>query len=174
MKVAICDGDRENCEKLCRMIQGREPGCEVKCFCNEDQWKEAGRYFQAMMKEIKGFPVAGPDIAGGIQGQLHFQTKSRNYDLGAEEILYIESMRRKVEIHTAEEVFSVYATMKGMQELLGEVFFRCHRGYLVNLSKVKEYDMGSVHLVNGETIYLAREKYPEFARAYARYLDGGQ
>ncbi len=171
MKVAICDRDRENCERLQRMIQGQEPGCEVKCFWGEEWWKEAGRYFQAMVREVGGLPASSPGTPGNARGQLDFQTKSRDYHLSPGEILYIESRRRKVEIHTAGEVFSIYATMKRMEELLGEGFFRCHRGYLVNLSKVKGYDVGSIRLENGDTVYLAREKYPDFARAYAGYLE---
>ena len=126
-----------------------------------------------MMKEVRCLPASVPGEVEASQGRLYFQTKSRSYDLCPEEILYIESRRRKVEIHTAGEIFSIYATMKGMEELLGEGFFRCHRGYLVNLSRVKGYDVGCVRLENGETVYLAREKYPDFARAYARYLDSG-
>lgn len=62
--------------------------------------------------------------------------------------------------------FSVYATMKGMEQQLGEDFFRCHRGYLVNMDHVAEYDTDAIRLKNGERIYMAREKYSEFAAAY--------
>ena len=82
----------------------------------------------------------------------------------------MESLRRKVEIHTQRENIIVYATMKGLAERLGEEFFRCHRGYLVNLAYVAEYGTGTIQLQNGETVYLAREKYTEFVKAYTRYL----
>lgn len=103
-------------------------------------------------------------------GQIFLQTKARSYVVQKDEILYIESRKRKVEIHTLRERISIYATMKGMEEQLGEGFFRCHRGYLVNLAYVAEYGTGTVQLQNGETVYLAREKYAEFARAYTKYL----
>ena len=60
--------------------------------------------------------------------------------------------------------------MKSMEELLGDGFFRCHRGYLVNLAYVAEYGTGAVRLKNGENVYLAREKYSEFAKTYTKYL----
>lgn len=105
--------------------------------------------------------------------QLFFQTKARNYIVQKSEILYVESARRKVEIHTLRENITVYGTMKHMEEQLGEDFFRCHRGYLVNLAFVAEYGPGMIQCKNGESVYLAREKYAEFARRYTDYLNQG-
>lgn len=106
-------------------------------------------------------------------GQLFFQTKTRNFTIPRDEILYVESRKRQVEIHTLKENFSVYATMKRMEEQLGEGFYRCHRGYLVNMAYVTEYGGGTVCLQNGEQVYLAREKYSEFVRVYTNYLKQG-
>lgn len=102
--------------------------------------------------------------------QLFFQTKARSFVLPKRDILYVESRKRKVEIHTLRENVTVYATMKSMEEQLGEGFFRCHRGFLVNMAYVAEYGMGIIQLQSGETVYLAREKYSEFTKAYTRYL----
>ena len=106
-------------------------------------------------------------------GQLFFKTKTRSFSVQRDEILYVESRRRKVEIHTLRENITVYATMKHMEEQLGEEFCRCHRGYLVNLAYVKEYGAGLVRMQNDETVYLAREKYAEFTRAYSEYRKQG-
>lgn len=173
MKVAICDEDRESCVQLCSLIQKHEPRCEVACFYRREQLGEAEQYFECMTRELRTYQSESPENADKIcenAGQLLFQTKSRNYTVQREEILYVESRKRKVEIHTAEICFSVYATMKGMEQRLGEPFFRCHRGYLVNMAYVAEYDMGGIRLKNGESVYLAREKYSDFARAYMSYL----
>ena len=103
-------------------------------------------------------------------GQLFFQTKARSFTVPRDEVLYVESRRRKVEIHTRKENVTVYATMKHMEEQLGEGFYRCHRGYLVNMAYVTGYGAGFVRLQNGEAVYLAREKYSEFAKVYSEYL----
>ena len=121
------------------------------------------RVFEDACREVKRL-----ESAGG--GQLFFQTKTRSFVVQKDEILYVESLRRKVEIHTQRENIIVYATMKGLAERLGEEFFRCHRGYLVNLAYVAEYGTGTIQLQNGETVYLAREKYSEFSKAYTKYL----
>lgn len=102
--------------------------------------------------------------------QVFFQTKSRSFTVQKTEILYVESRGRKVDIHTTGECFSVYATMKHMEEQLGEEFYRCHRSYLVNMAYVSEYETEAVCLKSGEKVFMAREKYSEFVKAYMRYL----
>ncbi len=121
------------------------------------------RVFQSACREVRK-----NESAGG--SQLFFQTRARSYVVQKKEILYVESHKRKVEIHTLGENITIYATMKSMEELLGDGFFRCHRGYLVNLAYVAEYGTGAVRLKNGENVYLAREKYSEFAKTYTKYL----
>ncbi|MCM1194269.1 MAG: LytTR family DNA-binding domain-containing protein [Acetatifactor muris] len=105
--------------------------------------------------------------------QLFFRTRTRNFTISRNEILYVESRKRKVEIHTLKDDIAVYATMKHMEEQLGEGFYRCHRGYLVNMAYVTEYGTGFVRLQNGEKVYLAREKYSEFVKIYTEYLKEG-
>lgn len=106
--------------------------------------------------------------------QLFFQTRSRSFTVPKKEILYVESRKRKVDIHTLGECFTVYATMRYMEEQLGGDFYRCHRGYLVNMAYVKEYETDVIHLKNGEIVYIARDKYSEFAKAYMRFLKEGE
>ena len=101
------------------------------------------------------------------------KTRNRSFSLEKDSILYIESRGKKVEIHTTGETIEAYASMNEMEGQLGGGFFRCHRGYLVNMAYVAEYDSGSITLNNGEYVYLAKEKYGEFVKAYMRYLRNG-
>lgn len=109
-------------------------------------------------------------LKGLKSNQLFFRTKARNFTIQKNEILYVESAKRKVEIHTLKENIAIYATMKHMEAQLGQEFYRCHRGYLVNMAYVAGYGAGTVRLLNGEKIFLAREKYSDFVRVYTEYL----
>lgn len=104
---------------------------------------------------------------------VFIKTRNRSFSLEKDSILYIESRGKKVEIHTTGATVEAYASMNEMEEQLGCGFFRCHRGYLVNMAYVAEYDSGSITLNNGEYVYLAKEKYGEFVKAYMRYLRNG-
>ena len=60
--------------------------------------------------------------------------------------------------------------MNELEAQLGEEFYRCHRSYLVNMAYIAEYSNDSIILKNGETVYMAKDKYSEFVKAYMRYL----
>ena len=104
---------------------------------------------------------------------VFIKTRNRSFSLEKDSILYIESRGKKVEIHTKGETIEAYASMNELEAQLGEGLFRCHRGYLVNMAYVAEYDSESITLNNGEYVYLAKEKYGEFVKAYMRYLRNG-
>lgn len=111
------------------------------------------------------------------QGQLVFKTRKRSVTLHPEQILYLENRGRKLVIHTAgttgDKGIEIYAAMGGLEEQLGVSFYRCHRGYLVNMAYISEYDSDSITLSNGETVYLAKGRYHEFVKAYMHYLRNG-
>ena len=106
--------------------------------------------------------------------QLLIQTRNRNYNLDQNTIFYLESRGKKVEIHTTRETIEAYASISRLEEQLGNSFYRCHRGYLVNLAHITEYRTDRIRLSNGDEVYLAKERYLSFVKTYMRYLqDGG-
>ena len=112
---------------------------------------------------------------GQKQEQLFIRTKNRNFTIKQNSILYIENRAKKVEIHTidAEEIIEIYATMEEMHQKLGESFYRCHRGYLVNMAHITGYSGDSISLSNGEKVYLSKKKHSEFVKEYMWYLQNG-
>ena len=106
-------------------------------------------------------------------GQLFVKTRYRNVTLEQKEIVYIESRGKKVEIHTKTDIVDAYAGIGELEKQLQRNFYRCHRGYLVNLAYITEYSNDSITLNNGECIILAKEKYAEFVKVYMRYLKSG-
>ncbi len=103
---------------------------------------------------------------------LLVRAKGSFYRVEKKNIFYVENVARKVVLHTKNGELSYYARMKEVEEDLGSYFFRCHRGYLVNFGAVKSYEAGSILLKNGESILMAKQKYNDFAEAYAGYLRG--
>lgn len=89
------------------------------------------------------------------------------------EIHYIESCDRKVAFHMEWGVVETYARMYDLENKLGDTFFRCHRGYLVNLEKVTAYSANSITVINGDMVMLAEKKYTDFVKAYLRYAKNG-
>lgn len=101
---------------------------------------------------------------------LLVKTEGSHRRVPVEDILYVENSGRKVILHTKTECLEYYERMNHLQEVLGEDFYRCHRGYLVALSAISGYDRDSITVGQGERIYLAKQKYSEFVRLYCRFL----
>lgn len=90
------------------------------------------------------------------------------------DIYYIESSNKKVVFHTKDGKLDTYGKMDDWETELGDSFYRCHRGYLVNLEKITAYNVDTIALTNGDSLILAQKKYSDFIKAYMRYAkDGG-
>lgn len=105
--------------------------------------------------------------------QIFIKTRNKNITLDIADILYLENEMRKIVAHTVKGELSFYGVMADMERETGAGFFRCHRGYLVNLSYVAEYDTENITLTNGEKIYLSKDRYHDFVKQYMRYLRNG-
>ena len=112
---------------------------------------------------------------GQKERQIFIRAKNQGYTLNLNSILYIESRGKKVEIHTTdiEDIIESYATMDELEGQLGDGFYRCHRGYLVNMAHIVRYDNDSIFLSSGGKVYLTRKKHNEFVKAYMWYLQNG-
>ena len=90
------------------------------------------------------------------------------------DIYYIESSNKKVVFHTKDGKIDTYGKMEDWESELGDSFYRCHRGYLVNLEKITAYSVDTIDIINGDSLILAQKKYADFIKAYMRYAkDGG-
>ena len=106
-------------------------------------------------------------------GQIFIKTRSQSITLEQSDVLYIESRAKKVEIHTKRDIVEAYAAISELERQLVGSFYRCHRGYLVNMAFIAGYENDSITLNNGETIIMSKDKYSEFVKVYMRYLKNG-
>lgn len=135
---------------------------------------EAFHYLLKPIHEEKFFEVmkraAVKSIERQEQSPLIIKSKGESKRILREDILYAENDARKIILHTKNGRFSYYEKMEELEKKLGEGFFRCHRGYLVNFAEVEGYDRSSIVLKCGEKVYLAKQKYNDFVDAYMSYL----
>lgn len=75
-------------------------------------------------------------------------------------ILYFEAAGRNHQIflHMEDEIISFYGSLQQLEEELGGKFWRCHRGYLVNLYRVSRIFVktNEIELDNQERCLLSR------------------
>ena len=92
------------------------------------------------------------------------------------DIVYMEARGRILTIHTLSDIIETYEQIGLMEKRLREKdFFRCHKGFLVNLRYVDTYDKTQIYTETKDTILLAKRRYEDFAMALMHYLkkEGG-
>lgn len=102
--------------------------------------------------------------------QLFIRTREKNITLNVDDILYLENEMRKIIVYTKRETITFYGVMSEIEKIVGTGFYRCHRGYLVNMAYVSEYDKDNIILNNGKKVYLSKERYQDFVKQYMRFL----
>ena len=65
------------------------------------------------------------------------------------DILYVESFRNCVHIHTRDKTLVSYVTISSLEERLGkDAFFRLHRSFLVSLDKIEAWSAKTVKIAD--------------------------
>jgi two-component system, LytTR family, response regulator AgrA len=94
---------------------------------------------------------------------INLGNKIMNFDL--DEILFFETtaVDHKLRIHTNKGQYDFYGKMKDIEINVSSNYYRAHRSYLVNITKIKSIDksMLTINMTNDEICYVA-----------ARYIKG--
>ena len=104
---------------------------------------------------------------------LTLQSAGTSRTVPLDSIYYIESSNHKVVLRLKDGEFSCYAKIRDLEAELGDQFFRVHKGYLVNLAYVEGYSKTELTLTNGEKLLISKYKYPDFVKAYLRFVKRG-
>ena len=84
------------------------------------------------------------------------------------DIMYIESERRRLHIKTESDEITVYGQMGELKEQLPEYFIRCHQSYLVNADYIRGITPRHLELQNQKRIPISRNR---MAHVKARFKE---
>lgn len=102
---------------------------------------------------------------------LNVATKDGVRRLEFSRIFYVEVDGRRLVYHTADGPISAGGSMRETEKTLeGGSFFRCNKGYLVNLEHVSGMQ-GDNALVGGEEVQISRAKKKAFLDALNDYIN---
>ena len=105
-----------------------------------------------------------------VERYIHIISKNGVDKVPASEISWIESEGHRLIYHTRNQVYE--STIRSMKETENELkdcnFFRCNKGYLVNLAHVRAIRDGWAILSNGQ-VMISRSKKTEFQKALTTY-----
>ncbi len=82
------------------------------------------------------------------------------------EIIYIESehVYTKYVLINSKDIFSRTSLEKCEETLSSEIFFRCHRSFIINLQHIKSWDKEEVKMSNDTVIPVSRSKKDELKK----------
>jgi hypothetical protein len=87
-----------------------------------------------------------PDISATAT-HLSISTQSATFKIPVEDILYIESNKRKLTIYTTGETYDCYEKLDSIEQCLHRfAFIRCHQSYLVATKYITSYDRHCLQL----------------------------
>lgn len=85
-------------------------------------------------------------------------------------ICYVESLNHNLTFHTREGDYTVFGSLKDVEERLAEHhFIRCNKGYLVSLRHVDRIEDGCA-VVQGTPLLISRNRRNSFLEALANYF----
>lgn len=105
----------------------------------------------------------------------HFEAVSNNHTFRIQigDIYYFESSGRKIDVHSKNGIITILGKMSQIEaSLTNKKFFRCHKGYLVNLEHVYEFSNNEIILTNDQKILISRLKINSFKEAFKAFMKG--
>lgn len=97
-------------------------------------------------------------------------SKGNVFKLRARDILYFESEKRTVILHSRYDSWTIYRKLDEVQKELPDYFLRCHQSYLVNMNEIKSLKPLKVELYEGEEVPISRPKYKEAKERFLNFI----
>ncbi len=118
---------------------------------------------RAFVRPSAGMPTPA------LQGKLSLWKNDNIHVVSVDDVYYASASEKVTEVFTRRERYTVHASITDFQALLPEdYFFRCHRSYIVNVSKIREIVpwFNSTYLLRlhdlNDEVPVSRSKVKEF------------
>lgn len=106
------------------------------------------RFKMAVEKVIELNKPKANQASNTAKEDIYIKVDGKYIRLTLVDISYIENLGDYVKIFTSKQTYTVYATMKYLEEKLGNRFIRVHRSYIVNLDKIIDIEENTLVVAN--------------------------
>ena len=89
-----------------------------------------------------------------------------NYRILKDNIIFIESYRNYIIIHTFISNYTLRYTLKDIQKKLGNEFVQSHKSYLINMNNILSVKEDFIEVKNGEMIPIGNKYKNSFYNSY--------
>lgn len=92
-----------------------------------------------------------------------FKTKSREYYINLDNIIFFESREKKMFVRTKSREFSYYGTFGEIEKQVDENFVRVHKSFMINKRHISEIDKkNNVIIMDDETSVVYSRTYKDY------------
>lgn len=112
------------------------------------------------------------EVANNKASEYSFFTRENGLlSIEISKIIYLESVLRRIVIHTTCQQYSCYATIAAEeQKLIKHNFIRVHKGYLVNMAFIQRINKTNVVLKNSEVLPISEHRFKMVFDSFTSYL----
>lgn len=104
-------------------------------------------------------------VMGKTDSFFEYSSKGIIYRIPCKDILYFQSIGRKINIVTRKEMKTFYGKLTEVQEAVSEyLFLGIHKSYLINFNYVKEYTYEWVKMLNGDILSISKVNRAEIRK----------
>lgn len=128
----------------------------------------AFRYIDKMKLEELKEALSAAKVLLGRNKKIQINVINRGQqDITLKNIIYIETEKHYVVIHTKQGNFKCKDMLKDIESVLPDnCFSRCHNVYIVNLDEISRIDKRIVYLTNGDNIDISYRRLSQFKKLY--------
>lgn len=108
------------------------------------------RFFKAVEKFLDTQVVVETSSKANELSHIFVQSNKKNIKVNYDDILYIESIKDYIKIHTVDSKLVIKHGISAFEEKLDHRFLRVHRSYIVNSHKVTAYTKQDIEIGNIE------------------------
>lgn len=192
----LIDAHRRECmdliilDVIMPLLNGMDTARELRCHDRTVPiiFLTSSREFAVDSYEVKAFNyLIKPVDAGKLSSVLDDFKKTLNLSkntftaqtdggflsVAVSDVDYIEAQNKQVIFHMADgRMITVHESLSKCAESFSPEtgFCRCHRSYIVNLSKVKQFSKSEITTFNHAAIPISRNSYAAFKETYFQHM----
>ena len=172
----------ENGIDLGKVIRENNPDAVIVYISSYISYSPAGykvKAFDYILKNDPNFERTVCACLDRVLEEMFFSQEKIRFKIGREDmffllknIIYIESERRKVVIHTLDNfTYETYARLSDIEKSLSDKnFFRIQKSFIVNVKHIKRITGYNVYMTGGAVLKstTSSERYRRLQRAFAK------
>lgn len=139
-----------------------------------DSYKQKTFFFvrkSNLDRDLREFSIKYNKLVKDDEIEITFKNKSML--LKHRDIVYVESKRNKLFIHTHYHIYETYMSMIQFEKMLDSKYFhRFNSHLLLNLNHVQSVEKNNIQLSTGTKIDYTRDSKKKFILVYSKYRGG--